>query len=519
MLFIAADGDGIGKLVGRAVIANDVDKLHKVSARIDAAQDFILHWAKQNDGIKISGGGDEFTAAIPKEAIDQIEKLRKDVEYAFGYTISIGIGKNLSEAGTALLIAKLRGKDRIVHFTDKLQEEIKKAKTRVKKGKASQEEYKLAEAYLEKSEGKDMAEKPEEQECAYCDQSDGTDPDHCKYCHDAEMAADEAPCKYCAENEAKENECPYCKDATEGADCTYCKQNEENADQVPHGKSPDSTNATAPAGSEEEKAQANSMGMNPPIQGKPELGNNSSPSGIGEAGPGSAGSASEQPDESGKGAPNEKESIPQEGAHSKEALQAIAQAIEGQTPEGKPEEKEIADDIDDANIIGDKTEGNISRPEDYGSNKPGDMGMGGGSQHPDEDHDNSPDLANVLREGLEDGADSMQREKVVQMCSQALMGFKGCKDIIEQSKTQSPQLYQSSIMMLKAMIEMAKLLGLEKEGSEGPLESQGEQVVGDLGGESENEWHDPFPKHPDQGGERKPGHAAGREAAAGPPQH
>ena len=80
--YVAADGDGIGKLVGRAVIANDVDELHKVSNRIDAAQDFILHWCKDNGGVKVSGGGDEFVAAVDKDVTSKLEDLRKAIEKA-----------------------------------------------------------------------------------------------------------------------------------------------------------------------------------------------------------------------------------------------------------------------------------------------------------------------------------------------------------------------------------------------------------------------------------------------------
>lgn len=529
LLYMSYDGDGCGKKVGRAIIANDEAKLHDISAKIDLGHEIVKHWVAENGGKVISGGGDEGSFKVPQDSIGHIEQLRKDHEFATGITISIGVGSSLSEAGKSLLAAKFRGKNQVAYYNSDVEKDIDNARKRVKKGKASQEEYKLAEAYLKKAEGKDMAEKtdekvpaekPEEKEesCQYCDESDGTDPDHCKYCHDTEVAEGEKECPYCAEN-AQENECPYCKEAAAGTDCPYCKQDGHAAEQTAHGKSPDSTNATAPAGSKEEKEQANVMGMNPPVQGKPEMGNNFSPSGIGEANPGSSGAALQPPGLPGEGVPNEKEGIPQEGAHSKKDLQAIAQAIEGQTPEGKPEEKAVAQNVDDANIIGSKTDDNISRPEDYGSNKPGDMGLGGGSQHPDEGADNTPDLSSVLEEGLEDGADSMQRDKVVQMCSQALEGFKGCRDIIEQSKAQSPQLYQSSIMMLKAMIEMAKLLGLGEQGavgSEGPIGAQGEEVVNELSGG--NEWHDPFPKHPDKGGERKPGHAAGQEAAAQPPQ-
>lgn len=525
LLYMSYDGDGCGKKVGRAIIANDEKKLHDISAKIDLGHQIVRHWVAENGGKVISGGGDEGSFKVPQEAVGHIEQLRKEHERSTGITISIGVGNSLSEAGRSLLAAKFRGKNQTSYYNEDVEKDIDNARKKVKKGKATQEEYKLAEAYLEKTEGKDMAEKPEEkalekkpedQDCEYCNQSDGVDPDHCKYCHDAEAAEGETDCPYCAEN-AQAEACPYCVDAAAGTDCPYCKQNNEAADQTAHGKSPDSTNATAPAGSKEEKDQANAMGMNPPVQGKPGMGNNSSPSGVGEANPGSSGAALQPPGSDVENA------IPEEGAHSEEDLQAIAQAIEGQTPEGKPEDKNMAENIDDTNIIGTKTDGAVSRPENYGSNKPGDMGLGGGSEHPDEGADNSPDFSNILQEGLEDGTNEMQRDKVVQMCSQALMGFKGCRDIIEQSKAQSPQLYQSSIMMLKAMIEMAKMMGLGQEGAEGsdgPIGAMGNQVVGELSGQQGdgNEWHDPFPAHPDKGGERKPGHAAGQEAAAGSPQ-
>ncbi len=151
-IYISVDGDGIGKLVGRAVLANDVDELHSVSSRIDAAQDFILHWCKQVGGTKISGGGDEATMAAPRAAKHEIKNLRASVEKAFGYTLSVGVGMSLSEAGTALLVAKLRGKNRIVWFDKKIKDDIKKAKRRVREKRASPDEYKLSEAYLEKSE-------------------------------------------------------------------------------------------------------------------------------------------------------------------------------------------------------------------------------------------------------------------------------------------------------------------------------------------------------------------------------
>jgi hypothetical protein len=558
MLFIAADGDGIGKQVGRAVIADDVEQLHKISERIDAAQEYILHWSKQNDGIKISGGGDEFTAAIPKEVVHQLESLRKDIEHAFGYTISIGVGKSLSEAGTALLVAKLRGKNRIVWFTKKIKEDIKKAKRRVREKRATPDEYKLSEAYLKKGESMN------DQNCPYCEQTDGIDSDHCKMCHDMEPAAGAEACPFCTQNGATDefgnpdsapNDCPFCADSKPDADdCPYCKDDaasgpkqpemaaqddhaaQENTsiqvapaddgDQPPDGhvaeqnpkiQSPDSNNATAPQGSAQEQANYDQMGMNPPIIGKPEPGNNSSPAGMGDANtaygtaplPVEPPSAEGQEVESGAG-------IMPEGAHSKETLEAIADQIANETVDGKPGEAQEARNIDDTAISGGGTEANVSRPPGYEGNTPGDLGL-----DEQEAQDGNPDLSSVLKEGLDDQANELEKDKVREMVGQALSGFKASKDILEKAKEQAPQFYQASIAMLAAMIKMAEMLGLKGSGETvHPEETKPENtgVQGEGVGGAENEWHDPFPKHPDHGGEKKPGHAPSKEEGAGGPK-
>jgi hypothetical protein len=111
----------------------------------------------------------------------------------------------------------------------------------------------------------------------------------------------------------------------------------------------------------------------------------------------------------------------------------------------------------------------VVRPADYHSDTPGDMGM---TEDAPEDQ---PDLSGVLQEGLDSNADDIQKERVMQMVGEALQGFKGCKAIIEQAQQQTPQLYSASLAMLKAMIEMARMLGLDQSGEQelqNPLESQ-----------------------------------------------
>jgi hypothetical protein len=110
-----------------------------------------------------------------------------------------------------------------------------------------------------------------------------------------------------------------------------------------------------------------------------------------------------------------------------------------------------------------------------------------------------PDMGQVLSEGLDAQAQNIQREKVVQMVSQALAGFKASKMIIERAQEQAPQLYNSSILMLKAMIEMCKMLGLEgaPEQQANPLEGG---APAQAAAQPENPWSNPFPAHPENGG-------------------
>lgn len=533
-LYLSYDGDGCGKKVGRAIIANDETALHEISAKIDLGHQIVNHWVAEHGGKVISGGGDEGSFKVPEDAIEHAEELRKDHEFATGITISLGIGESLSEAGRSLLAAKFRGKDQIARYSEDVEKDINKARKRVKKGKATQEEYKLAEAYLEKAEN-NMA---QEQDCQYCEQTDGVDADHCKYCHDEDKAQDQDDCPYCAEatQDADEGDCPYCKESPADADdCAYCKDDATNGAKEPevaamddHAaqqntkiQSPDSNNASAPAGSAEEKAQADQMGMNPPVIGKPEQGNDSSPAGVGEAGIIMEGASSDgAPVEPAGAEASELDSqagiVPEEDAHSKEAMIAIAERIENETVDGKPDDKQIANQIDDTQILGTNTEGNASRPENFEANIPGDMGLASNDPRDDQNKEVQPDFSSVLKEGLDDQADQIKRQKVVQVVGQALQGFKASKDVLEQSRESAPQLYAASIAMLRAMIEMADMLGLGSsgaEGSEGPIDAQAEEVIG-----AQDEWSDPFPLHPDHGGERKPGHAAGQGDAANAPQ-
>jgi len=595
IVYISYDADSAGRKIGQAVLNDDPDEMSRISERIKVGNDLFSRWAKERDGKQYSSGGDQGVYAIDKKHVEGLEKLRKDYHYLTGLTVSIGIGVHLSESGQALLMAKLKGKNQIVSFDKETKKEIQQIKKRVKKGKfKSMEEYKIAESYLDKSEAvKSMKkaesinnqkledatetanyqekpeathddceycnhqEKPEatHDDCEYCNQTDGIDPNHCEFCHDAETAEGEEPCEFCDSSKELNNPeaCEFCNSAEtpEGEEpCKFCSYDEpvdealdfpelaeqddefanapenqgygENVKTHPDGlgTSPDSNNDQAPAGSPEEHEQYEKMGMTPPMIGKPTsedhapLGQNA-PMAYGAA----PESANEDPDaetlayQDPRAAEGEA-AIDPEDNHSKEALLSIASEIEN---DGNPPAHE-ADSIDDTQITNDRMEGNTSRPDGFEQNTPSDMGTAGPNNT--DPNDNEPDFYGVLEEGLNHDADGIQKEKAIKSVSQALMQFKGCKDMLEQSKAQMPQLYQASISMLKAMIEMATMLGLGQSGAGLGQESgqnselgqtqeslMPEQPEQSAQPQQENDWHEPFPTHPDQGGEAKPGHA------------
>lgn len=348
------------------------------------------------------------------------------------------------------------------------------------------------EALLSKSESDEL--------CPFCQQSDVIDPTHCLFCHDAQAAEGAESCPFCAETAAGADaalsvDCEFCKQLDQPAQeaCPYCNESSMAGATTKLDSEPAANNPTAEdediASREKQAESIEAMGQTPPAIDK------QSPELI----PAPAAALAEPP-----GA-----TIDPEDNSSKEALTAIAQQIES---DGTATASSV-DAIDDAALpVGNEIEGNISRPEGYGSNTAGDMGMDGtnGPQENGED----PDLSSILEEGLDEHADGIQRERVVQMTSQALQQFKGCKQILENAKMQTPQLYTASITMLKAMIEMASLLGLGQGlGQAGAALGQNAPQLGQAQAEltpqeGSNEWNELFPAHPDNGGsELKPGHA------------
>lgn len=146
MMFVAMDGDDIGQHVGSAILNDDLNALHEISNKINEGQEIIKQFASHFGGHIIAQGGDEANICVPQEAEEHLESLREEYKNAVGASLSVGVGSKPSEAGKALIVAKLHGKDQILHFEPEMDQFLDE----VNQGhhKDGSEEQKMQDHYL-----------------------------------------------------------------------------------------------------------------------------------------------------------------------------------------------------------------------------------------------------------------------------------------------------------------------------------------------------------------------------------
>lgn len=469
LLFMAYDGDNAGRLVGRAILANDADSLHEVSARINHGHDIVSQWVTAHGGQVISGGGDEGTFTIPQDALEHIEELRKDYQYATQLTMTVGAGASLSEAGRSLMVGKFRGKDQVVIYDESIDNEIKEAQARVADGTGSDEEKKLGEAYLDSDDSEDTAGDANGEEVPGDGEADDEETEGEE--KQAEVGVDEAQSEGDEESEEDSN-------SEEGEAAPEEKEPAAPTDRAPEKKPTDK------APDKKEKPKEDKPGKEKPMKKSEETqqaDNKKKPS---KKVPPKKDEASEQAPDDTEAPEDNEDGTPTPGEPGEE--EAISELENGiDNPGSEQEERDLMDNIDDTDLaIGHETEDNASRPDGFSEqNAPGDMGedhenvtsqeegIDGEGEGEEDGQDDSGEedgeFGDVLQDGLNDGADDIQKEKIFQLVAQALQGFKNQQAILERAKEQAPELYQSTINMLKCMIEMAKMLGNGGEQEQG----------------------------------------------------
>jgi hypothetical protein len=155
-IFVAFDGDNAGQHIGQAVLMDDVQKLHDISASIDAGSELVRSWVQSKGGQMISSGGDEGTFVIDPSFEPELEDLRAKYQEITGFSATVGVGFSLSQAGKSLIAGKLSGKDQILKYDESVEDILREAHEASMAGTADEEQQKMSDHYLDATMGEDQ---------------------------------------------------------------------------------------------------------------------------------------------------------------------------------------------------------------------------------------------------------------------------------------------------------------------------------------------------------------------------
>jgi len=529
-LFYAFDGDDIGIRHAQAILSDNVGEIQHISSEITDANAMVKQFVESNGGQMISFGGDEGVFTAPADFVNLLEDLRKKYEQTVGATLSIGYGSKPSEAGKALLAAKQTGKNKIVQYDENAEKYAQEAQ----QDRDSENAPKLEESEEQKKIKDVLAseEKPEEDGINEFDEA-------FRSLNEAHQNEDVASDKVLpAGADSAQNEPTLCEPDQEDNNLGY-DSGYKNSDQMVREESYQRNDLTPPVNKKpnlvpQERTkeavstdiQESTRPMNevlPDPKDEEAMDKKPAPKQYHGQAEGEGSEVSELP------ADNKPSDLkynyhevtePQADVPIENATSDIAEETEQQDMLGdkhcasctcgnhddsienvldqhlenskdfnehidndeQDDNKEPSDteDLLDAHLenaadLEHRMENGTSRPEDY-DQESGDMGLS-------EEDAGEPDLSQVLQGGLDQHADSIQKEKVIQLVGQALEGFKSQKAILDKAKEQAPELHDACINMLKAMIELCSLAGID--------ESRAEQEVSEIEGQSGEEAQKP----------------------------
>lgn len=120
-LFLAADGDDVGRKIELFIVTNQMDMLSDFFCSFQSAMSWLSERLKDEFNANIIfNGGDNLLAVlqVDDQQIKKLEDLRIDFSSRSKATLSFGIGINPRQAYFALKLAKACGKDRTEIFQE-----------------------------------------------------------------------------------------------------------------------------------------------------------------------------------------------------------------------------------------------------------------------------------------------------------------------------------------------------------------------------------------------------------------
>lgn len=145
-VFVCWDGDKIGRMVGRAVLDDDVEGVRRIDQAINSGNELWRSFALERGGQVIEVGGDEGRVQVPASALSEVPTVARKYAEAVGATVSVGVAMKMSEAAKAQLVAKLRGGNQVLIWDPEMEAELSAATAQPKS-----EQDKLSDEYLGKA--------------------------------------------------------------------------------------------------------------------------------------------------------------------------------------------------------------------------------------------------------------------------------------------------------------------------------------------------------------------------------
>jgi hypothetical protein len=124
-LYISGDADNLGNEVARIEAMDDEAGIREIGERINSGQELFKQWIERMGGEVIEQGGDEFLGKIADLDAKKLEAFRSAYAKLVGTTLTLGVGRKISEATRARFYGKLTGKDRLVYWNESVDAGLK----------------------------------------------------------------------------------------------------------------------------------------------------------------------------------------------------------------------------------------------------------------------------------------------------------------------------------------------------------------------------------------------------------
>jgi GTP cyclohydrolase III len=114
ILYIAIDGDDVGRHLEYLMLVNDIDGITEFSIKYKKAMDWLVQsLIARFEASVVFSGGDNILASLSEEkfTLKDVELIRSKFSKIADKTLSIGIGNSAREAYFALKLSKSSGKN------------------------------------------------------------------------------------------------------------------------------------------------------------------------------------------------------------------------------------------------------------------------------------------------------------------------------------------------------------------------------------------------------------------------